>query len=67
VSISSEPDSAEIFVDEKFYGNAPATLKLPAGSHEFLLRLPGHADWRRTLEVLKSSKLSLKAVLTPST
>ncbi len=65
VSISSEPDSAEIFVDEKFYGNTPATLKLPKGSHEFVLKLPGHADWRRTLEVLKSSKLSLKAVLAP--
>ena len=65
VAISSEPDSAEIFVDEKFYGNTPATLKLPAGRHAILLKFPGHADWHRTLEVLKSSKLSLKAVLDP--
>ena len=65
VAISSEPDSAEIFVDDKFYGNTPATLKLPAGSHAILLKFPGHADWHRTLEVLKSSKLSLKAVLDP--
>src|SRR6266704_2477683 len=65
VAISSEPDSAEIFVDDKFYGNTPATLKLPAGSHAILLKFPGHADWHRTLEVLKFSKLSLKAVLDP--
>ena len=65
VAISSEPDSAEIFVDDKFYGNTPATLKLPAGSHAILLKFHGHADWHRTLEVLKSSKLSLKAVLDP--
>ena len=65
VAISSEPDSAEIFVDNKFYGNTPATLKLPAGSHAILLKFPGHADWHRTLEVLRSSKLSLKAVLDP--
>jgi serine protease Do len=63
VTITSEPDSAEIFVDDKFLGNAPATLKLPAGSHAILLKFPGHTDWRRTLEVLKSSKVSLKATL----
>ena len=65
VSVSSEPDGAEIFVDEKFLGNAPATLKLPAGPHSILLKFPGHTDWRRTLEVLKSSKTSLKAALDP--
>ncbi len=65
VTITSEPDSAVIFVDDKFLGNAPATLKLPAGSHAILLKFPGHTDWRRTLEVLKSSKTSLKATLEP--
>src|SRR6266436_5734 len=34
-----------------------------AFSHAVLLKFPGHADWRRTLEVLKSSKVSLKANL----
>jgi PEGA domain/Trypsin len=65
VSVSSEPDGAEIFVDDKFLGNAPATLRLPAGPHNIPLKFPGHADWRRTLEVLKSSKTSLKAALDP--
>jgi S1-C subfamily serine protease len=67
VTISSDPDGAEIFVDEKFHGNTPATLKLSAGSHAILLRFPGHADCRRTLEVLKSSKTSLRAALDPAT
>jgi len=66
VTISSEPDGAEIFVDEKFLGNAPASLKLSAGSHAILLRFPGHGDWRRTLEVLKSSKVSLRATVEPN-
>src|SRR5882672_863626 len=65
VTISSDPDGAEIFIDDKFLGNAPATLKLPPGSHAVLLKFPGHADWRRILEVLKSSKVSLKANLEP--
>jgi S1-C subfamily serine protease len=66
VIISSEPDGAEIFVDEKFHGNTPATLKIPAGSHVFVLKFPGRANWRRTLEVLKSSKVTLRAALDPS-
>src|SRR5260370_19717399 len=66
VTITSEPDSAEIFVDDKFLGNAPAILTLPAGSHAILLKFPGHTDWRRTLEVLKSSKTTLKATLEPA-
>ena len=65
VAVSSDPDGAEIFIDDKFLGNAPATLKLSPGSHAVLLKFPGHADWRRTLEVLKSSKVSLKATLEP--
>jgi hypothetical protein len=65
VTISSDPDGAEIFIDDKFLGNAPATLKLPPGSHAVLLKFPGHTDWGRTLEVLKSSKVSPKATLEP--
>jgi serine protease Do len=63
VSISSDPDGAEIFIDDKFHGNTPATLRLTAGSHTVILKFPGHTGWRRTLEILKSSKTSLKATL----
>jgi len=66
VSITSDPDSAEIFVDDKFFGNAPATLKLSVGSHAIVLKIPGRPDWRRTLEVLKGNKTTLKAVLDPA-
>ena len=66
LTITSEPDAAEIYVDGKFHGNAPATLKLSAGSHAILLKSPGHPDFTRTLELPKSSKLNLKAVFDPS-
>ena len=66
IIISSLPDGAEIFVDEKFHGNTPATLRIPAGSHAIVLKFPGRADWKRTLEVLKSSKVTLRATLDPA-
>jgi serine protease Do len=62
LSITSEPDAAEIYVDGKFHGDAPATLRLPAGSHVILLKSPGHPDFSRTLELPKASKLNLKAI-----
>jgi len=49
-------------VDEKCFGDAPVTLRLPVGTHSIVLKIPGHADWHRTLEVLKANKATLKAV-----
>jgi hypothetical protein len=59
----SEPDGAEIYVDDKFAGNTPAKLKLPAGSHSIVLKSRDHATWKRSLEVFKDSQASLKADL----
>jgi len=66
VTISSIPDGAEIYVDDKFVGNAQASLKLRAGTHTILLKSPGCADWLRTIEVLKDSSVALKATLEAS-
>jgi hypothetical protein len=61
VTISSDPDAAEIYVDGKFVGNTPATLKLSTGQHTVLLKSKGFQDYSRTLEMPRSSKLTLKA------
>lgn len=63
LTITSDPEGAELYVDGKFHGNAPATLKLPAGSHTIVLKSSSLADCTRTVEVPASSKLTLKATL----
>jgi hypothetical protein len=63
VAITSDPEDAEIYVDEKFVGNAPAKLKLAAGSHNMVIKAAGFAEWRRTVEILKDSQVTLKPVL----
>jgi len=63
INVTSDRDGAEIFVDDKFFGDAPATLRLPVGTHSIILEFPGRADWRRTLEVLKGNKATFKALL----
>jgi PEGA domain len=58
--IFNEPLGAEILVDHKLVGNVPATLQLPAGEHEFVIRRDGAADWIRFIKVLKGSQVTLK-------
>ena len=66
VTITSDPDGAEIYVDDKFVGNAPAKLKLPAGNHAMTLKAARFKEWRRTLEILKDSHVTLNPVLEPA-
>jgi S1-C subfamily serine protease len=66
VTITSDPDGAEIYVDDKFVGNAPAKLKLPAGNHVMTLKAAEFREWKRTLEVLKGSQVTLKPALEPA-
>jgi len=65
VRITSDPDAAEITVDGKFVGTSPSTLRLSAGSHEIELKATGRKIWRRVLEVLKDSEVTVKAALEP--
>lgn len=63
VVIAPDPDGAEIYVDDKFLGNAPAKLKLAAGSHVIVLKAAGFAEWKRTMEILKDSQVTLRPLL----
>jgi serine protease Do len=64
LTISSDPDGAEVYLDGKFVGNAPARLSLPVGPHSVQLKSPGREVWERSIEILKDSQLNLKAQLT---
>jgi hypothetical protein len=43
----------------KFVGNAPAKPKLAAGSHIVVIKAAGFSEWKRTLEILKDSQVTL--------
>jgi serine protease Do len=63
LSITSEPQGAEIYIDGKFVGQVPATVPLSTGSHHIAVRATGKKSWERDLEVLKDSQLTLHPVL----
>lgn len=63
VSVASEPDGAEIYVDSSFVGSTPASLELPAGTYKVSVRLSSYKDWERELKVLGGSEITLRARL----
>lgn len=66
ISVTSNPDAAEIYVDDAFGGNAPATLKLTPGKHTIRASLPGYKAWSREITVQAGSEAHLVATLEKS-
>jgi hypothetical protein len=63
--ITSDPDGAEIFLDDKFVGSSPATLRVAEGTHTLILKFARHSDWSRSISILKDSTVTVKATLAP--
>jgi S1-C subfamily serine protease len=63
--ITSDPNGAEIFLDDRFVGTSPATLRITEGTHTLLLKSAHHADWSRSISILKDSSVTVKATLAP--
>jgi hypothetical protein len=63
--VTSDPDGAEIHLDDKFVGASPATLRIPEGLHNLVLKSAQHADWTRSLNILRDGTVTVKASLKP--
>lgn len=63
ILLASVPDGAEVYVDDNFVGNTPATLKLPAGKHTVKVSEKGYAAWTKEISVFAGSEVNMKATL----
>jgi hypothetical protein len=63
ILLTSVPDGADVYVDDSFVGNAPATLKLPAGKHTIKVSQSGYAAWSKEISVFAGSEVNMKATL----
>lgn len=63
IALTSNPDGAEIYVDDAFSGNAPATLKVKPGKHTIKTTMPGFKDWSREITIEASSEVHLTATM----
>jgi S1-C subfamily serine protease len=64
VTIAADTEGAEIFIDGKFVGNAPASFTLSSGPHKIEVKDQNGGVWQRDLEVLGESDVRLAAKLT---
>jgi hypothetical protein len=63
LTFSSETVGAEIYIDGKFVGDTPATISLAIGVHQIAIKAGGKKDWKREIEVMKGSQVTLHPVL----
>jgi len=63
IALVSNPDGAEVTIDEAFMGNAPAKLRLKAGKHTIKVSMAGYKDWTREMTVMSGSEVNLAATL----
>ena len=63
LAIETNPSGADIYVDDQFFGNSPATLKLPAGKHVVTVKMSGFQNWIREMTVTAGSEARLTAAL----
>ena len=63
VKLTAMPEGADIFVDDAFVGNAPASLRLAGGKHTIKVSHTGYKQWTREMVVMVGSDVQLKATL----
>lgn len=63
VTVSSNPDGADVYADGSFVGNTSASLKLSEGKHTVKVSMAGYKDWMRDISVLAGSDVKLVATL----
>jgi hypothetical protein len=66
MSLTSNPDGAEINVDDSFAGNAPTTLKLRPGQHAIRVFMKDYNNWSQWITVEAGSQALITATLTKS-
>jgi len=63
ITFTSDPQGADIYVDERFVGSPPSLVELSPSSHSVRIEAQGRRPWTRMLDVAAGSKVSVQAVL----
>ena len=64
ISISTDIEGADIYIDGKLVGETPASFVLASGQHKIEVKDQNGKIWQRELEILDDSDVKLRANLT---
>jgi len=59
LNVSSEPEGAEVFVNNGLKGQTPLSLSLPEGKYELRLNLPGYFEWEAQVDISGETPLHI--------
>lgn len=65
VQVTSIPENATLYLNDKYQGKVPQTLKLFPGTYKLELRKAGYFPYTESITVSPGSNLSITAQLTP--
>lgn len=63
IKVISNPDGADLYVDDQFKGNCPVILKLQPGTHRVSVKRIGYQEWSRQIVLGAGSRFRLWATL----
>jgi len=66
LSVTSNPDGAELYVDDSFVGKTPATIDVKPGQHSVRLFMTGYENWVQWVTTQAGAKLNMTATMTRS-
>jgi len=66
IYLTSDPDGAQINVDDSFVGKAPMTLKLKPGIHAVRMFMNDYQNWAQWITIEAGADVHIKASLTKS-
>ena len=66
ISVTSNLDAAEIYVDDSFVGIAPTKVNLGPGQHSIRAFAKGYQNWFRSITVVADSQLQMKVTMEKS-
>ncbi len=57
IAFDSEPDAAEILVDDEILASTPSTIELLEGKHSIRIKKAGFKDWQKMVHVVASENM----------
>lgn len=63
VTVESKPTDGEVYVDGKFVGTAPMSVRLTPGAHSIEVVRDEFESWKRELTVIRESPTRVTALL----
>jgi len=63
INVTSEPDGAEIYVDDFYESSTPSKLSINPGEHTLKVTRPGYKTWERRVRAEAGSSKNFNAIL----